>query len=211
MTRAPATPELRHHPSEEILALHTGGALPLGRRVMVESHLAFCPPCRAAVAELSLGGGRHLRALAAAEAPPAALWRKIAARVASEMAAPRDLLADTPLPAAARAELPALAEPLAWAGLGEAPARLARLWADPEGELELYLIENPPATAFPYHRHLGSEDLLVLEGGIEDAYGHYRAGDFQHYVRDTAHEPRIDAGATCWAITCVQGGVSFER
>lgn len=210
MTRIPPSARLRFHPAEEILHLHAGGALPLARRVMVESHLAHCPDCRAAVGELARPGGRHLRALPEA-AVPAGLWNRIAARVAQEQQGPRNFLGDTPLPAAARAELPPLAEPLRWGEIGEAPSAITLLAADPGNALELYLICNPPATTFPYHRHLGGEDLLILQGGLADDYGHYGVGDFQHYAAGTAHEPRIDPGEVCWAITCVEGGVAFGR
>jgi putative transcriptional regulator len=204
-------PSPTFHPAEELLFQHAGGALPLARRVMLESHLAFCPECRTAAAELSRPGGQHLRSLAAEAAAPAALWQKIAAKVAREMAAPRNLLEDTPLPAAARAELPPFYQPLEWGELPGAPAKLTLLVADREAELELYLINNPPETTFPYHRHLGSEDLLILQGGLTDQYGHYQAGDLQQYEKGSSHEPLIDAGITCWAITCVKGGVSWER
>lgn len=210
MTSARPLPEIRFHPAEDILLQHAGGELPLPRRVMVESHLAFCAGCRAAVAELARPGGRFLRALEA-KAPPADLWSRIAARVARELEAPRDPFEGTPLPPAARAELPAATEPLVWSELGDAPSRLTLLAADPAASLELYLIQNPPATTFPYHRHLGGEDLLILQGGLADDYGHYRAGDFQCYAAGTAHQPRIDPGETCWALTCVEGGVCFER
>ena len=203
-------PRPTYHPGEELLYRHAGGALPLARRVLLESHLSFCPECRAAAAELARPGGRHLRALPG-EAAPAALWEKIAARLATEMAAPRNLLEETPLPAAARAELPPAHQPLAWNGLPGSPTRLARLAADEDAGLELYLIQNPPSSTFPYHQHLGSEELLILEGGLTDQYGHYLAGDLQHYEKGSSHEPLVDAGATCWALTCVEGGVSWER
>ncbi len=211
MNSARPLSEIRFHPPEEILLQHAGGVLPLPRRVMVESHLAFCAGCRAAVAELARPGGRFLRALESQVTPPADLWARIAARVAREREAPHDPLEGTPLPAAARAELPATTQPLVWSELGDAPSRLTLLAADPAASLEVYLICNPPATTFPWHRHLGGEDLLILQGGLADDYGHYRAGDFQCYAAGTAHAPRIDPGATCWAITCVEGGVSFER
>lgn len=208
----PEPPAPAFHPAEELLAQHAGGSLPLARRVMLESHLAFCPACRAAAAELARPGGRHLATLAEpALAAPPDLWSRIAARVAREMAAPRNALDDTPLPAAARAELPPFHAPLEWGALGDAPSRLTRLLADPEAGLELYLIHNPPATIFPYHRHLGYEDLLILQGGLEDDYGHYLVGDLQLYAPGSAHEPHIDAGEHCWAITCVEGGVAWDR
>lgn len=198
------------HPSEELLAQHAGGALPLARRVLLESHFSFCPDCRAAAAELARPGGRHLRSLPGAPAP-AALWQKIAARVAGERTAPRNLLDDTPLPLAGRAELPPFHQPLEWGTLPGSPSQIALLLDDPQHELQLFLIHNPPDSTFPYHRHLGNEDLLVLQGAFTDRYGHYGVGDLQLYAPGTDHEPRIDPEETCWAITCVQSGVSFER
>jgi putative transcriptional regulator len=209
MTSA-SPPSPTYHPGEELLYQHAGGALPLARRVLLESHLSFCPECREAARELSRPGGQHLRAFPGAAAP-AALWQKIAAKLEMEMAAPRNLLEDTPLPAAARAELPPVHQPLAWNGLPGSPTQLTRLVVDEEAGLELYLIHNPPSSTFPYHKHLGSEELLILKGGLTDQYGHYLAGDLQQYGKGSAHEPLVDAGPTCWALTCVEGGVSWER
>ncbi len=60
----PEPPAPVFHPAEELLAQHAGGSLPLARRVMLESPLAFCPACRAAAAALARPGGRRLATLA---------------------------------------------------------------------------------------------------------------------------------------------------
>jgi anti-sigma factor ChrR (cupin superfamily) len=40
------------------------------------------------------------------------------------------------------------------------------------------LIAMDPHCAYPRHRHLGDEEVLVLSGSYHDAAGEYRAGEF---------------------------------
>jgi len=42
---------------------------------------------------------------------------------------------------------------------------------------------------YPPHRHLGPEDVLVLQGGYRDEMGEYGAGDHVHYAAGSTHSP----------------------
>jgi anti-sigma factor ChrR (cupin superfamily) len=52
------------------------------------------------------------------------------------------------------------------------------------------LIRMEPGVGYATHRHIGTEDVLVLQGGYEDELGAYRAGEFVHYAAGSTHAPR---------------------
>jgi anti-sigma factor ChrR (cupin superfamily) len=52
------------------------------------------------------------------------------------------------------------------------------------------LIRMAPGCGYPHHRHIGSEDVLVLAGGYVDGDGqHYTAGSFVRYPAGSEHQP----------------------
>ncbi len=53
-----------------------------------------------------------------------------------------------------------------------------------------FLIRMAPGKSYAAHRHVGTEEVLVLQGGYEDEFGVHVAGDFVHYPAGTIHSPR---------------------
>ena len=51
------------------------------------------------------------------------------------------------------------------------------------------LIRMAPGRGYPPHRHLGSEDVLILQGGYADELGEHLAGTFLRYAAGSAHSP----------------------
>ena len=51
------------------------------------------------------------------------------------------------------------------------------------------LIRMCPGRGYPAHRHLGAEDVLVLQGGYRDEFGDHVAGDFVRYPPGSDHAP----------------------
>jgi putative transcriptional regulator len=167
--------------------------------VLLEAHLAGCPDCRAAVAEMSAPGGALLRGLPGAPLP-AGLWGRLRERIAE--APPKDAtpaLAGLPLPAAALAELPPIHR-LNWHWGFVRGARFIAL-RDPATHSHLLIGYSPPQRTFPRHFHVGPEDVVVLTGGYEDDEGHYEAGQYATYEPGTVHQPVVVPGETCWTLT----------
>jgi putative transcriptional regulator len=69
-----------------------------------------------------------------------------------------------------------------------------------------------PGVAFPYHRHMGDEWALVLEGSAQDDSGRVaRAGDLLYGPAGSAHSFRaIGPGPFLFAVV-LQGGLDFRR
>ncbi|HSZ75522.1 MAG TPA: hypothetical protein VK779_11930, partial [Rhizomicrobium sp.] len=48
---------IAHHPGEELLLAYASGAANEGASLLIATHLALCPQCRAIVAEAEAAGG----------------------------------------------------------------------------------------------------------------------------------------------------------
>jgi hypothetical protein len=51
------------------------------------------------------------------------------------------------------------------------------------------LIRMEPGHGYPAHRHLGVEEVLVLDGGYRDECGVHEAGSFVRYAAGSVHAP----------------------
>ena len=47
-----------------------------------------------------------------------------------------------------------------------------------------------PGRGYAPHRHVGTEDVLVLQGGYRDELGEHRRGDHVHYPAGSTHAPQ---------------------
>ena len=206
------------HPSEEILLDVASGDADLPRRVLVEGHLGGCASCRSTLAEMTLPGAALLHAIDG-EAPPPQLWDGICRRLAAPSrtltgpsggaaaAPPAGIaaspeVAELPLPANVRRELPALATlrrvPWRWAlAPGAWYAELAR---DPWSGSVLLLGYLAPGRWLPAHRHLAQEDVLVLAGGFGDHQGRHEAGEYAIYAAGSSHRPVTEPDEACWCL-----------
>ena len=80
------------------------------------------------------------------------------------------------------------------------------------------LIRMAPGCGYAAHRHLGSEDVLVLAGGYRDGHGEYRAGEHVHYDPGSSHAP-VALGSkdhpvgpgnpACVLYSCVPEGIEL--
>lgn len=86
--------------------------------------------------------------------------------------------------------------------------RRAELLADSGKDVRLLLLYAPPGSLLPPHRHLGSESILVLDGGLDDQGRDYQRGDWIHYAQGSCHALRM-APSGCWCLVREQGAVRF--
>jgi anti-sigma factor ChrR (cupin superfamily) len=64
-----------------------------------------------------------------------------------------------------------------------------RALGGPADEDAVVLIRMDPGCGYPRHRHLGIEDVLVLQGGYRDELGEHRAGAYLRYPAGSTHAP----------------------
>jgi anti-sigma factor ChrR (cupin superfamily) len=80
------------------------------------------------------------------------------------------------------------------------------------------LIRMAPGRGYPAHRHLGAEDVLVLQGGYVDEWGEHLQGEFVRYPPDSHHaplatgdgdEPVGPSNPACILFSSIAGGIEL--
>ena len=69
------------------------------------------------------------------------------------------------------------------------------------GSEQVALVRWAPGTVFQPHRHLGGEEILVLEGVFQDEAGTYPAGSWLRNPPGSVHSPWSDQGCMIWVKT----------
>ena len=69
------------------------------------------------------------------------------------------------------------------------------------------LIRMEPGCGYAPHRHVGAEDVLVLQGGYRDEFGQYVQGDHVHYPAGSRHSPVALGASSASPRASVQAGV----
>ena len=83
------------------------------------------------------------------------------------------------------------------AGSVEGVERMPLYQDETSGEL-VYLVRFAPGAAVENDVHKGGEELLVLEGALEDEYGRYPAGTWLRQPDGSRHNPFSKEGCTLW-------------
>lgn len=204
----------RHHPGESLLLDYASGLLAEPVALAVATHLAYCPACRHAVAEMEAVGGALFDGLEPEPVDPGCLDAVMARldRVDARVVPPPGRAHRTAGPAA----VPLFPEPLRryagddgrclrWipmvpgmscalvpvggggAGRPAAKARLMRM----RGNLPM-----------PRHTHAGVEITVVLDGGFRDELGAFARGDLSFGDASIDHQPVADPeGCLCLSVT----------
>ena len=71
---------------------------------------------------------------------------------------------------------------------------LSVLPLDSIGSTHTALVRWAPGTRFTAHRHMGGEEILVLEGTFQDESGEYPAGTWIRSPHHSQHQPFSEAG-----------------
>jgi putative transcriptional regulator len=176
---------------------------------VLETHLAFCEGCRVQVPELAAAGEDPLQSIPA-QAVPVGLLPSLLAKVRAlpAPAAPRCGNETLPLPSFVWALLPNLSS-LAWQGAFSPGFRYLRI-PSPQSGVDLLLLHLRKECQFPRHGHLGTEQSMILCGGLQDEFGSLEAGDYAEATPDKIHCPRALPDEDCWLIASVEGGVRFS-
>lgn len=69
-----------------------------------------------------------------------------------------------------------------------------------DGDRQTVLVRYDPGAVVPRHRHLGEEQIFVIEGEVEDDTGTCRAGQFARRPPGCVHTVRCPRGALVLAV-----------
>jgi putative transcriptional regulator len=194
----------RHHPGDEILMAHAAGSLAEPFALLVATHMALCPACRAEVCRLEALGGVLLDELPAS-AVAADGKQRLMARL--DEAAP-DEPAGTP---AAGGDM-ALPRPLRDLVTGPAGRKLWRFAGgfsyialpSPKG-FRVRLLSIRPGHGVPHHTHEGTEMALVLAGGFKEGDRQFLRGDVAEADATIDHRQIADPGEPCLCLAVTEG------
>lgn len=204
----------RHHPGESLLLDYASGLLAEPVALAVATHLAYCPACRHAVAELEAVGGALFDGLEPEPVTPGCLDAVMArldradARVESTVRG-RHRTASGPVPLFPQPlrryagedgrslrwtpMVPGMScalVPVGGGGGAGRPAAKARL---------MRMRGNLP---MPRHTHAGVEITVVLDGGFHDELGAFARGDLSFGDASIDHQPVADPeGCLCLSVT----------
>ena len=82
---------------------------------------------------------------------------------------------------------------------------------DPETNDATVLIRMQPGCGYPAHRHVGLEEVLILQGGYRDGRGEHRAGDYVLNEEDSAHAPVALEGEDCIMLAVAHRGIELLK
>jgi putative transcriptional regulator len=199
-----------HHPQSDTLWAYASGSLDEASSVLVASHLALCPHCRADVARMEALGGEMLEdvgtAMVSSSSFDAIMARLDApALVNAPLPKMKTPANDTVLPRPLRDYVGSGVESVQWRRLTtgvdyfDLPVRA-------EGR-RARLLKIAPGTRVPSHGHGGEEMTMVLAGGYTDEFGSYARGDVETADVTQVHQPVADAGEPCVCLTVTRGAL----
>ncbi|HYD70763.1 ChrR family anti-sigma-E factor [Azospirillum sp.] len=197
-----------HHPGDALLMDYAGGCLPEPAALVLATHMALCPGCRHAVAELETVGGALLEEL---EPDP------VSACCRDAVFARLDEAAD-PMPTRNaslrhRNEDRANGTPLLPQPLRRYVGDVERLrWRTKLPGIQIVdlplsggsarLVRMRGGAAAPRHSHEGMELAVILAGGFSDSLGHFLRGDVAIGDDSVDHKPVADPeGCLCLSVT----------
>lgn len=198
-----------HHPGDTLLIDYAGGALCEGASLAVATHMAFCPACRHAVAEMEAVGGALLDDLDPEPLSDGCL-EALMARLDHERLAPcrpavKPSVQQSRYPEPLRSYLRGRLDREGRLGEGgwrflQPGMRSMDLLSGPDGTTKLIRMKG--GVGVPVHTHGGIELTVVLEGGFSDEFGAFLPGDIAVGDPSLIHRPVSDPeGCLCLATT----------
>jgi putative transcriptional regulator len=185
-----------HHPDESLLIEYAAGSLSEAKALLVATHLAMCPACRAGVRAGEAAGAAlaFSDSEAVAVGPEPDVTAQAVERSKPAVSPPAPPLVPEPL----RGYLGAAVSELPWVGVW----RGMKAYALPEfeGRESVRLLSIEPNRRMPRHTHAGHELTLVLQGSFHDASGAFGKGDVAAADESVDHQPRAGADEVCLCL-----------
>ena len=198
-----------HHPSDDLLVSYAAGSLDEPTSILIATHLALCPQCRAQVSSAESVGGELLDEVAPTALEGGAL-RAVMDRLddaddepikvdVPALQSDHDLNLPQPLKHYVNGEAQSL--PWRWLGPGVHYTPIAPGSKGPK----VGLLRIAPGTRVPMHGHSGNELTMVLTGGYTDSTGSFSRGDVEAADDCMVHQPVADAGEECVCLVVTEG------
>lgn len=195
-----------HHPSDDLLWSYAAGSLDQPSSILIATHLALCPECRAVVAKAESVGGELFEEVEPAaiesDALSSILGRLDEDDIEVEVKPPfeHDSIS---LPRPLKDYVPGSVKELPWRWVGPG-VEYSAIETEAKGP-KVGLLRIAPGTKVPMHGHTGNEMTMVLSGGYSDATGSFKRGDVEAADDGMVHQPVADAGEECICLVVTEG------
>lgn len=205
----------QHHPGDDLLLAYAAGELNEAWSLLIATHTAVCPACRARVGTAEAVGAALIDDVSPdelAEMADDALDRvleRAGAQDAVPAARPVDSGAPAPvLPQPLRDYAGGDVDSLKWRRLGSSAFHIPLVAK--RGAPTARLLKIPAGTAVPEHGHNGLELTMVLAGSFVDEGTRFARGDVETADTDLEHQPVADPGTDCICLAVTDAPLRFR-
>jgi putative transcriptional regulator len=203
---------INFHIGDDLLLGYAAGTLDEASSLLVATHLALCPHCRARNASADAVGGYLLETLP--EAPvPSGMLDSVLSRVRSETvtpAAPRlpRVESDIVIPEPLRSYLGGDLAELNWQRMAPRVHQIQIKTRD--GRAQARLLRFQSGVTVPAHSHGGRELTLVLGGSLCDRDAVFQRGDIAETDEHTEHQPFAGPEQDCICLAVTDAPLRFK-
>jgi putative transcriptional regulator len=203
---------IKFHIGDDLLLGYAAGTLDEASSLLVATHLALCPHCRARNASADAVGGYLLETLPEASVPPGML-DSVLSRVRSESVTPAtrrpphahsDIVIPEPLRSYLGGDLPELN----WQRMAPRVHQIQIKTRD--GRAQARLLRFQSGVTVPAHSHGGRELTLVLGGSLCDRDAVFQRGDIAETDEQTEHQPYAGPEQDCICLAVTDAPLRFK-
>lgn len=204
---------LRHHPQENVLVEYSTGTLHQAGSVLIATHLAICPTCRAEVETLDAVGGALLSKIEPAEIADGLLDR-VLSHIDETPETDANSAGTTPstqasvIPRPLRDFIGDDLNSLNWVEDRPGIDRVDLPFGTDCIQAALFRVRG--GGSVPQHTHSGNELVLILAGELTDDDGSYRPGDVAQADESVTHAPFVPCSDSCICLAIIEGGLDLD-
>jgi putative transcriptional regulator len=203
---------IRFHISNDILLSYSAGTLDEASGLLVATHLALCPHCRARNIAADSLGGYLLDSIEPAPVSPAmrdAVLSRVRNEVFSDQAEPSSPASTNAIiPDPLRTYLGGDLDDLQWKWLAPRVQQIPVTTIDQRSQARLLRFQS--GLTVPSHGHNGRELTLVLSGSLCDRDTVLYRGDIAETDERTEHQPFAGPGEDCICLAVTDAPLRFK-
>ena len=207
------------HPSSEMLLNHAMGNTNEAESLIISSHIAYCPVCKAEVAKYENIGGFYLKNHEELNVSKS-LWNNLLGKLDGvEQDSKETNFVDYKIksrlnengvrvPSFLYHYLPNASDTKNWSSTINNVKYFNINFK--ENSYKGKLLEIPPGKVMPKHSHEGLEATMVFHGGYSDEVGSYNKGDLVILDDNDEHSPVSSEQTGCICLVVYSGSIKFK-
>jgi putative transcriptional regulator len=203
---------IKFHISNDILLSYSAGTLDEASSLLVATHLALCPHCRARNSSADALGGYLLDSLESTPVSPTMI-DAVLSQVRKEVTSPKPeapscACTNAIIPDPLRSYLGGDLNDLHWKRLAPRVQQIAIDTLDKRSRARLLRFQS--GLKVPSHGHNGRELTLILTGSLCDREAVLYRGDIAETDERTEHQPFAGPGEDCICLAVTDAPLRFK-